>query len=153
MVRRSKLILMATVGLIWTTSLLALDVAGYRIALPADCKVTVRWVSPPLDPNQIEQAHWWWNRVRFDVDASGMPWFAIREDFESRAQILNPVKHYRFGLSHPFEGMVCLDNGALLFNTDHDLGSISVSELDFCQFCRLGGVTELVKHPVPELRG
>jgi ankyrin repeat protein len=113
---------------------LAAEVPGYQFALPAGCQVKVRWVCPPLDPNQLEQAGWSGKyegqfRHQFAVDGSGMPWFALCGDYQAKGQVLNPLKRYRFGLSHPFEGMVCLDNGALLFHTDHDLGFVGTSDM------------------------
>jgi len=121
MARRSNLLSIATVFLACAASLRAVDTPGLRMALPADSGITIRWVSPPLDPNQLEEAGWkgkYEGRFRylFDVDASGDPWFALRQTDSRPAQILNPIKRHRFALSHLFEGMLCLDNGAVLFH-------------------------------------
>lgn len=132
MVRKTNPWLIATILFFYTATLNAVDVSGITIALPSDCNAKLRWVSPPLDSKMIEGTSWyhynWYDDFCFAVDASGQPWFAIPGRYGKKGIVLNPVKQYRFGLSHPFLHMACLDNGALLFNTDHDLGFISSPE-------------------------
>jgi len=116
--------------LIWVTSVHAENVPGFRIALPAECSVKLRWVCPPFNQENLRQAKWyeyynWYDNFSFSVDASGQPWFAVPDRYNTKGLVLNPARQYRFGLSHPFRGMVCLDNGALLFHTNHDVGYIS----------------------------
>lgn len=130
MARRISRSILASLLLSWVVSPSVVEAQPITLALPADCGVEVRWVSPPLDADQLWDAGWSPQyesgfRVSFDVDASGQPWFCMRETDKTPAQILNPIRQYRFGLSHPWQGMVCLDNGALLFYTAHDLGFIS----------------------------
>ncbi|MCK4537063.1 MAG: hypothetical protein KAT93_08620, partial [Desulfuromonadales bacterium] len=136
--RKSNLWLIAAILLFCMASLNVVDVSGSMIALPADCKVKARWVCPPFDREKVEHADWeqddwfrfdfWRSKFNFTVDASGQPWFAIPGQLGIKGLVLNPIKQYRFGLSHPFKGMVCLDNGAWLFHTDHDLGFISAPD-------------------------
>jgi ankyrin repeat protein len=133
MARKNNLWLIATILLFSTVSLNALDVSGITIALPSDCSAKLRWVSPPLNAKTIREAKWyntynWYENFCFSVDATGQPWFAVPDQNSRKGVVLNPIQQYRFGLSHPFKGMVCLDNGALLFHTDHDLGFVSSPE-------------------------
>jgi len=133
MARTNNIWLIAAILLFCTTSLNAVDVSGITIALPSDSSAKLRWISPPLDSKTIREAKWcntynWHETFCFAVDASGKPWFAVPDQYNRKGIVFNPIRQYRFGLSHPFKGMVCLDNGALLFQTDHDLGFISSPE-------------------------
>lgn len=90
---------------------------GTVVALPAECKVKVRWVCPPLDAKTVREAYWF--NVAFAVDSTGRPWIGDGYD-----DILNPTEQYRFVLSRPYEDMVCLENGVFLVATSSDLGFI-----------------------------
>lgn len=96
---------------------------GVSVALPLESQVKVRWVCPPGDANDAEKARWYGNHC-FAVDASGQPWLAL----PNAGLILRPTQQLHFRLSHPFTGMACLPNGALLFVTDHDLGMIGATD-------------------------
>jgi tetratricopeptide (TPR) repeat protein len=131
MVRRIDLPLIACIALLATLgraedpvaeSLDLISVPDVTLALPADSKVKVRWVCPPQNANQVSDTGWY--DVRFTVDASGRPWLGLpRENL-----VLNPTRQYRFSLSHPFSNLVCLDSGALLFQTDRDLGFLGLTD-------------------------
>ena len=130
---RTSRTIVTSVLLICVASLPSVDAQGTMLALPADCGVEVRWVSPPLDADQLWNNGWSGKyentfRVHFEVDASGQPWFSIRQTDKAPSQILNPLRQYRFALSHPWQGMVCLDNGASLYYTTHDLGFIGSTD-------------------------
>lgn len=99
--------------------LAAVAVRDVTLALPADGKVKVRWVCPPQDVNQIQEARWY--AMCFAVDASGQPWFGVLD----RNLVLNPIRQYRFSLSHSLLNLVCLDNGAVLLETERDIGFVA----------------------------
>jgi|GEM_PF-1459785 len=131
MVRRIDLPLIACIALLATLgraqdlvieSLDSVSVPDVTLALPADSKVKIRWVCPPQDANQVSEAGWY--NVSFAVDASGRPWLGLPDE----NLVLNPTRQYRFSLSHPFSNLVCLDNGALLFQTDRDLGFLAPTD-------------------------
>jgi ankyrin repeat protein len=131
MVRRIDLPLIAFIALLATLgraqdpviqSLDSVSVPDLMLALPADSKVKVRWVCPPQDANRVSEARWY--DVSFAVDASGRPWLGLPH----KNLVLNPTRQYRFSLSHPFSKLVCLDNGALLFQTDRDLGFLGLTD-------------------------
>lgn len=131
MVRRIDLPLIACIALLAAVgraedlvieSLDSISVPDVTLTLPADSKVKIRWVCPPQDANQVSQPRWY--NVSFAVDASGRPWLGL--PYENL--VLNPTRQYRFLLSHPFSNLVCLDNGALLFQTDRDLGFLAPTD-------------------------
>jgi len=119
--------------LVCATCVHAKNVPGFRIALPTECSVKLRWVCPPFDQENLRQAKWyeywnWYDKFCFSIDASGQPWFAVPDRYNTKGFVLNPARQYRFGLSHPLRGMVCLDNGALMFHAGHDVGFIGSTD-------------------------
>lgn len=128
MVPKISRLICAALFLICTISVYV-DGREIRLALPADSRVKVRWVSPPLDTGQVQKAGWyeawrWYEDINFAIDADGAPWLAVTDRYNMKGIVLNPIKQYRLRLSHPFRRMVCLGNGALFFGTAHDLGFI-----------------------------
>ncbi|MBM4029047.1 MAG: hypothetical protein FJ280_27165, partial [Planctomycetes bacterium] len=113
---------LATVGAGTTGTPESEALPGVKLVLPAAAKIKVGWVCPPLDEQQVLDAPW--RDLRFAVDASGQPWLAV----PGQNLVLNPVGRYRFSLSHRFSDFACLDNGALLFQTDRDLGFVGLTD-------------------------
>ncbi len=99
----------------------ALVLSGTSLALPANCKVKVRWICPPLDAKAVDESHWY--DTRFVVDSAGRPWFGA-----DRSDVLNPTQQYRFTFSHLYKDIACLDNGTFLVSTDSDLGFVTPPE-------------------------
>ena len=113
----------ACILLLWCPALQADDqssqqkqyaVPNTALALPAGCDVRVRWVCPPLDPQDVDKASWY--SLCLAVDPTGRPWIGYQED-----GIACPTRQYRFKLPLRYSSLVCLEDGALLAATDSDL--------------------------------
>ena len=85
------------------------------VVLPSNGSVKVRWVSPPVEDVNLDEADR--RQLGFAVDAAGHPWIA-----RNRRTLLRPTKQLLLSLARPFTGFVCLDNGALLIATPTELG-------------------------------
>jgi len=100
-------------------------VPNLAMALPAQSKVVVRWISPPLDKKTIASAWLFASDISFTMDSLGQPWLWKNWPSTNDSTIMNPVKGYKFRVPESCNSMVCLENGALLAATATDLGFLS----------------------------
>jgi ankyrin repeat protein len=89
-----------------------------RFALPADCKVRMNWISAPIEDSVVKKRSIY--NLCFGVDLYNQPWIGFHNE-----DVLNPVKQYQFTVSPRYENFTILENGALLFATDNDLGYVA----------------------------
>lgn len=87
-------------------------------ALPAQSKVSVHWIIPPLDAVQVKE-HYSSELYGFDafftVDGTGQPWV------HSREILLNLLKGYKIHLPIGYSDFCCTENGAMFLAGDGEL--------------------------------
>ena len=82
--------------------------------LPADSKIAVRWVLPPMKKT-ITGRH----TLKFSVGPDNSPWIGYNNRY-----LLNPLKQYFIELSNRYKDLVQLENGALFISTATEFGFI-----------------------------
>ncbi|MGQ9802191.1 MAG: hypothetical protein ACUVRL_11095 [Candidatus Saccharicenans sp.] len=90
---------------------------GVVTFFPADAKIKVDWVMPPIDPAILEKYR---GQIKFSVDDDGTPVIGL-----GNRLLLNPAKEYRGVLSEPFRNFFHVGGNLLLFSTDEDFGFIA----------------------------
>ena len=117
--------LLLTMILIQTLSLKAQETTSkqyydpsLKYVLPADSKVKINWVCPPLEDSVVRKHSIY--ALSFGVDLYNHPWIGFQHDM-----ILNLVQKYQFNMSPNYENFVVMDNGSLLLATESDLGFVA----------------------------
>lgn len=86
-----------------------------EVALPADSKITIRWVLPP-GKSAIQNRAKLYN-LKFSVGPDGSPWIGYNHKY-----LLNPEKKYFLEFPVQYNDMILLDNDALLISTQTEFG-------------------------------
>ena len=82
--------------------------------LPADSKIAVRWVMPPMKKKSQTR-----HTLKFSVGPDNSPWIGYNNRY-----LLNPLKQYFIELSNRYKDLVQLENGALFISTATEFGFI-----------------------------
>ena len=84
-----------------------------QVALPADSKITISWLMPPVKNSQNN------SNLKFSAGPDKSPWIGCNSKF-----LINPLKRYFIKLSEPYNDLVELDNGSLFISTPTEFGFI-----------------------------